>query len=67
MTNTFLLEEHLDRKGYKKGFIAKTLGITPNALRRKMTNKSEFKSSEVKALSELLDLTFEEIREIFFN
>lgn len=67
MTNTALLEERIKNSGYTKNYIAKTLGLTPYGLSLKISNKNEFKASEIEALSALLDIeSWEERSYIFF-
>lgn len=43
-------------RGFKIGYVAKQLGITPNCLSRKLKGKSEFTISEAKKLCEILDV-----------
>ena len=68
MTNTALLEKKIDESGYKKSYIAKTIGLkTTNVLTKKVNNESEFKASEIDALCDLLKIdTLEERNLIFF-
>lgn len=67
MTNTDLLKKIIHDKGYKLKFVADYLGLSPYGLNLKMTNKREFKTSEVAALCELLEITSLEMKEeIFF-
>ena len=67
MTNTELLEDRIKRSGYQKNFIAKTLGLTPYGLALKISNKNEFKASEIEALSDLLGIdSWEDRSAIFF-
>ena len=66
MTNTALLQEYIDRSGYKKAFIAKALGITAYALSLKINGKSEFKASEIDILCKLLNIGVRDRMRIFF-
>ena len=66
MTNTNLLEQYIERSGYKKGFIAKQLGITAYGFALKVKNKSEFKASEIEALCQLLKIGAKDKEAIFF-
>lgn len=66
MTNTELLQEKLNKSGYKMTFVAKELGITYQALLNKLNNKSQFKADEIKPLGILLHLTGAEVDRIFF-
>lgn len=47
--------------------IAKHLKINEATLYRKLNDQSEFTRSEIKALAELMQLTMDEINNIFFN
>ena len=66
MTNTALLEEYIEKSGYKKSFIAKALGITAYALALKINNKSEFKANEIDILCKLLNIGIRDRMRIFF-
>jgi transcriptional regulator with XRE-family HTH domain len=68
MVNSELLRERIDNSGLKIVFIASRLGISGQAFRNKMNNKSEFTASELKELSELLNVkSLKEMNTIFFN
>jgi hypothetical protein len=66
MTNTALLEEYIEKSGYKKSFIAKALSITAYALALKIDNKNEFKASEIDILCKLLNIGVRDRMRIFF-
>ena len=67
MTNTKLLEERIRASGYRKNFIAESLGLTPYGLTLKIRNENEFKASEIDALSTLLGIeSWEDRVAIFF-
>lgn len=66
MTNTTLLEQYIEKSGYKKSFIAKQLGITAYALALKINNKSEFKAGEMTILCKLLKINARDKEAIFF-
>lgn len=66
MTNTVLLEQYIEKSGYKKGFIAQQLGITAYALTLKINNKSEFKAGEITILCKLLKISARDRERIFF-
>lgn len=57
MTNTKLLLEWIEKSGYKRGYIAKQLGISTYSLQLKVENRSEFKPSEINVLCKLLNIT----------
>jgi hypothetical protein len=66
MTDTETLRERIKVTGLKYKAIADRLGLSPYALQLKIDNKSEFKVSEVDALSMLLGLSLREKNDIFF-
>lgn len=66
MTNTVLLEQYIEKSGYKKSFIAAQLGITTYAFMLKVNNKSEFKASEITILCKLLKISAKDRDTIFF-
>lgn len=57
MTDTAKLAKRIEASGYKKSYIAKTLGITTHALSMKVRNLSEFKASEIDTICRLLGIT----------
>ena len=67
MTDTAKLERIIKNSGYKYGFIAEKIGISYQALRNKLNNKSEFLPTEIEALCKLLGITeLKEKNDIFF-
>lgn len=66
MTNTTMLEKYIEKSGYKRAYIAKTLGISSYTLAMKINNSSEFWASEIDTLCELLNIDVSERMEIFF-
>lgn len=66
MTNTSLLEQYIDKSGYKKSFIAEQLGLTAYGFARKINNKSEFKANEMTILCKLLKISARDRDAIFF-
>ena len=66
MTNTALLEEYIAKSGLKKGFLAKSLGISTYALTLKINNKNEFKANEIDILCKLLNIGIRDRMRIFF-
>ncbi len=68
MTDTKLLKAKIKDKGMKQGYIAERLGLTSYGFANKLNNKTEFKSTEIKTLCELLGITsLREKETIFFN
>ena len=66
MTNTSLLEQYIEKSGYKKAFIADQLGLTAYGFMLKVNNKSEFKASEMHILCQLLKISATDKEAIFF-
>lgn len=67
MTNTEKLRSHVKKSGLKLSYIAKTIGLTRAALYNKITNRSEFKASEIDELCRILNITsYKERESIFF-
>lgn len=67
MTNTTLLRQKIDESGYKLQFLAEKCGLTYYGLMKKVNNETEFKASEIMRLKELLNLTDEDVTDIFFT
>lgn len=67
MTNSLKLRSILLEKGFtQQNQIAELLGISDATFNYKLNNKREFKVSEIKKLTEILDLSNEQVNEIFF-
>ena len=67
MTNTEELNRLIDESGYKRKYLAERLGLTPYGMAKKINNLSEFTSSEIAGLCELLGITsLKEKERIFF-
>ena len=66
MTNTALLEAKIAESGLKKNYIAKTIGLSPYGLARKIRNESEFKSGEIDGLCEVLQISSLEEKDLIF-
>lgn len=66
MTNTDRLTGLIDQSGLKLAWIAEKLGISRFALQKKLTNKNEFKASEIGELCRLLNIESSQVQEIFF-
>ena len=69
MTNTKLLEDVIANSGYKKSYIAKSIGITRYSLMKKIRNENEFKASEINGLCNLLNINSadDKVRIFFAN
>lgn len=66
MTNTTLLNERIEKSGYKRSYIAKALGLSAYGLAKKIQNETEFKASEINALCGLLKIESPEEKEAIF-
>ena len=67
MTNTELLEKLINDSGLKLSFIAEKLGITRQALYKKIKGLVQFTGPEIKIMCELLNLnTWAKIQPVFF-
>lgn len=67
MTDTKRLREIVNESGLKYQFIAEKMGLSRFGLMKKIENETEFKTSEVEKLCEILHIdSVEERMEIFF-
>lgn len=67
MTNTALLEKLINDSGLKLSYIAEKLGITRQALYKKIKGLVQFTGPEIKIMCELLKLkTWAKIQPVFF-
>ena len=57
MTNTELLFEAIQAKGYKKQYVAQSLGISRNSFYKKAKNLIPFSTKEIMHLCKLLDIS----------
>ena len=57
MTDTKLLRETIDSSGMSITFISNEIGISREALYKKISNTTEFKASEITKLSKILNLS----------
>ena len=67
MTNSKELRDLINKRGFKLKFVAEYLGLSAYGLCLKIDNKSEFKTSEVAALCELLEIKSLDQREAIFS
>lgn len=65
--NKVLFDSKVEGKGLKYTYLAKTLGISNQALIRKRDGNIPFKVSEIKVLKGILELTDKDICNIFFT
>lgn len=66
MTDKNLLYYFVKRAGFKNKDIAEAIGVTPSGYTLKISNKSDFRQSEIKTICDLLSLTVEERDRVFF-
>lgn len=66
MVNTLKLRAVILERGMTQEQVAGALGVSAPTLNCRINNKVEFKVSEVKKIQEILNLTDEEVRLIFF-
>lgn len=67
MTNTELLEQKITESGKKKMYLAEKIGLSYAGFRNCVTNKAEFKASQIDILCEELNITsLREKEAIFF-
>ena len=66
MTNTALLEKAIQDSGLKKAYLAEKIGLTPAGFRNCVTNRAEFKASQINALCEMLGIVDLERKEAIF-
>lgn len=66
MTDTLELKTILFRKQITLEKLSGLIGLSTTTLSYKINNKIEFKSSEIKAMQEILGLTNDERDKIFF-
>ena len=66
MTDRNLLHYFVKRNGFINNDMAELLGLTLAGYYLKLANQVEFKPSEIKKISDKLNLTMEERDKIFF-
>lgn len=66
MTNTEMLRDAIKKSGLKLEFIAEKLGITRFSLSKKIENVTEFKTSEVQKMCDVLQITDPQDKEAIF-
>lgn len=67
MTNTEAFLKAVDKAGLKFKAVAMQIGLTPNGLRKKVHNETEFRASEIQRCTEILNLTNHERDLIFLS
>lgn len=67
MTNTELLEKKISESGKKKTYLAEKVGLSLAGFRNCVTNKAEFKASQIDILCEELNIrSLREKEAVFF-
>ena len=67
MINQKLLNSKVALSGLTFKELAKKIGMPYQSFNNRKTGKIEFNSSEIKALKDILNLTNDDVAEIFFN
>ncbi len=67
MINQNLLNSKVALSGLTFKELAKKIGMPYQSFNNRKTGKIEFNSSEIKALKDILNLTNDDVAEIFFN
>ena len=67
MINQNLLKSKVALSGLTFKELAKKIGMPYQSFNNRKTGKIEFNSSEIKALKDILNLTNDDVAEIFFN
>ncbi|MCD8124445.1 MAG: hypothetical protein LUE23_05325 [Lachnospiraceae bacterium] len=67
MTDSKALRDLIDKRGLKMKYVAERLGLSAYGFQLKVDNHKEFKTSEVSALCEILEIkSLTEKEKIFF-
>ena len=65
--NVSLLKYLMEQKGISKNDLATSIGVQYNAICSRLTGKVEFKLSELQTIKETLNLSDEQILDVFFK
>ena len=66
MVNAQLLDEKIEKSGYKLNYICEKIGISRSGFNLKRSNKRPFRTCEIYVFSDLLNILVEEKQSIFF-
>ena len=61
------LDKRIKKSRYTQKYLADRLGISPDAIKRKLMGQTQFKLDEVTALARLLNLSDEDLLRILFK
>lgn len=67
MTDTNKLKAKIVEKGYTITSLAKELKISKTTLSQKINNKIKFSQTDMRKITKKLDLTGNDVKEIFLN
>ncbi len=67
MTDKNKLKSKIAGKGFTIKFLAQMLDASEATLSQKINNKVKFSTEDIKDISKILELTADEIRDIFLN
>jgi len=67
MINTLLLDSKIKKSGLKVSFLVQKLGLSRNGFDKKKKGKTPFRVAEIYVLSDLLNLSETDQKEIFFT
>lgn len=61
------LKDFIKKSGFKVKYIADKLNLSYTSTKKKIRGEVEFKATEIAILKNILNLSDEEVSEIFFN
>ena len=67
MTNKNLLKSKLALKGYTQKVVARKISMKEPTLTQKINNNQPFRTEEIARMKKILNLTNDEVVEIFIN
>ena len=66
MLNTQLLDEKIEKSGFKVGYLVEKLGLSRNGFDKKRKGVTNFRTAEIYVLCDLLNLSETDKENIFF-
>lgn len=67
MVDTKTLNIKIKASGYKRGALARMIGVSDNSLRNKVQGQTQFRLDEADQLANLLGMTDQEFLQVFFR